>query len=133
MKRLSGLALVAATLTGALSCGGDSTGSGPGVLKVRLTSPAGALDSAIVLTIHGPSALTSATAVTGLQVFQQPLGGTSTRFALIGPLTNGATILTIGVSDVQALAQYTGTIEGIAMPNYQLRVLPGGYALAITR
>lgn len=133
MTRLLRLAFVAAMLTGALSCGGDSTGSGPGVLQVRLTAPVGALDSAIVLTIHGPSALTSATAGTGLRLFQQPLGGTATRFALIGSLTSGSTILTIGVSDVQALAQFTGTIEGVAMPNYQLRSLPGGYALAITR
>ncbi|HEX9218510.1 MAG TPA: hypothetical protein VF864_16170, partial [Gemmatimonadales bacterium] len=113
---------------------GDSTGpSGPGQLKVRLTSPNSGLDSAIVFTITGPAPLTSATAGTGLRAFQQPLGGTSTEFALVGLLTNGATILTIGVSDMRALAQYSGSIQGVATPSYQLRSLPSGYALALTR
>ncbi len=95
MKRLWGFALVAALLVTGLSCG-DSTGpSGPGQLKVRLTSPNSGLDSAIVFTITGPAPLTSATAGTGLRAFQQPLGGTSTEFALVGLLTNGATILTL--------------------------------------
>ncbi|HLZ45308.1 MAG TPA: hypothetical protein VKQ05_06485 [Gemmatimonadales bacterium] len=132
MKRLYLLAVLAAIVAGGLSCG-DSTASGPGVLKVRLTSPAGALDSAIIVTITGPAPLTSVTSGTGLRLFQQPLGGTTTHFALIGALTNGTTILTIGVGDIQALAQYGGTIQGVAMPNYQLRTLPGDYALAITR
>lgn len=132
MRRLCGVALLA-LLVAAGSCGKDSTGSGPGVFTVRLTSPPAAVDSAIVLTISGPAGLTSATAGTGLRLFQQPLGGTTTRFALTGLLTNGATILTIGVQDVSALTQYTGTINGVAQPNYQLRVLPGGYALGLTR
>ncbi len=133
MKRLWGFALVAALLVTGLSCG-DSTGpSGPGQLKVRLTSPNSGLDSAIVFTITGPAPLTSATAGTGLRAFQQPLGGTSTEFALVGLLTNGATILTIGVSDMRALAQYSGSIQGVATPSYQLRSLPSGYALALTR
>ena len=100
---------------------------------MRLTSPNSGLDSAIVFTITGPAPLTSATAGTGLRAFQQPLGGTSTEFALVGLLTNGATILTIGVSDMRALAQYSGSIQGVATPSYQLRSLPGGYALALTR
>lgn len=132
MKHLLVVALLATVLTGGLSCL-DSTGSGPGQLRVRLTSPSAALDSAIVFTIHGPEPVTSVTAGAGLRLFQQPLGGTSTRFALIGSLTNGTTILTIGVPDIQALAQYTGTIEGVSTPTYQLRALPGGYALALTR
>jgi hypothetical protein len=133
MKRLLGVALAAIVMVTGLSCGGgDPTMSGPGVLQVRLTSPSGA-DSAIVFTISGPAALTSATAGTGLRLFQQPLGGTTTRFALTGLLTNGATILTIGVTDIGAHSQYSGTINGVALPNYQLRTLPGGYALALTR
>ena len=132
MRRLLGFALLTALLATGLSCG-DSTGPGPGQLKVRLTSPNSGLDSAIVLTIAGPAPLTSATAGTGLRLFQQPLGGTSTRFVLVGQLTTGATILTIGVPDVRAVSQYSGTIQGVAMPNYQLRALPGGYALALTR
>lgn len=133
MNRALGIALLATVMFAGLSCGGDSTGSGPGELQVRLTSPNSGLDSAIVFTITGPVALTSATAAPGLRLFQQPLGGTTTRFALTGLLTNGATILKIGVQDVSARAQYSGAINGVAQPNYQLRVLPGGYALALTR
>jgi hypothetical protein len=134
MKRLFGAALLAGVMAVGLSCGGDGpTTSGPGELKVRLTSPNSGLDSAIVFTISGPAALTSAVAGPGLRLFQQPLGGTTTRFALIGQLNTGATILTIGVPDLGALSQYSGAITGVALPNYSLRVLPGGYALALTR
>lgn len=134
MKRLCAAALLAALVGVGLSCGGDGpTMSGPGNLKVRLTSPNSGLDSAIVFTITGPASLTSAVAAPGLRLFQQPLGGTSTRFALIGQLNTGATILTIGVQDLGALSQYRGSITGVATPNYALRVLPGGYALALLR
>lgn len=133
MKRMLLLALLAVLGTGGLSCGGDATASGPGTLKVRLIAPAATLDSAIIFTISGPAALTSVTAGTGLRLFQQPLGGTSTRLALVGPLTNGATLVTVGVRSLADLTLYSGSIEGVAMPTDQLRVLPGGYALAITR
>jgi hypothetical protein len=134
MKRLFSVALLAGVIAVGLSCGGkDMTVSGPGDLKVRLTSPNSGLDSAIVFTITGPAALTSAVPGAGLRLFQQPLGGTSTRFALTGRLTTGATILTISVQDLGALSQYSGAITGVAMPNYTLRTLPGGYALALTR
>src|SRR6266496_229511 len=132
MRRGFGIVLLATVLFAGLSCG-DATAAGPGELKVRLTSPNSGLDSAIVFTITGPAPLTSATAGAGLRAFQQPLGGTSTEFALVGLLTNGATILTIGVSDMRALAQYSGSIQGVATPSYQLRSLPSGYALALTR
>ena len=133
MNRLLGAGiLVGVTLLG-LSCGGDGpTQSGPGVLKVRLTAPAANSDSAIVFAIAGPAPLTSVTVGTGLRLFQQPLGGTSTRFALTGLMTNGATILTIGVPDIGAFSQYSGSVDGVAQANYQLRSL-GGYALALTR
>jgi len=134
MKRLFGAALLAGLIAVGLSCGGDPAKvSGPGELKVRLTSSNSGLDSAIVFTITGPAALTSAVPGAGLRLFQQPFGGTSTRFALIGQLTTGATILTIGIQDLGELSQYSGTINGVAMPNYSLRFLPGGYALALTR
>jgi hypothetical protein len=132
MKRLLGLSILALMCLG-VSCGGDGpTNSGPGELKVRLTSPPANADSAIVFTIVGPAPLTSVTVGTGLRLFQQPLGGTTTRFALTGPLVNGATILTIRVSDISALSQYTGSVDGVAQANYQLRPL-AGYALAVTR
>jgi hypothetical protein len=134
MKRFFSAALLAGVTAVGLSCGGkEPMASGPGELKVKLTSPNSGLDSAIVFTITGPAALTSAVPGAGLRLFQQPLGGTSTRFALTGRLTAGATILTIGVQDLGALSQYSGAITGVAMPNYTLRTLPGGYALALTR
>lgn len=133
MKRLLGVALLAAVASVGMSCGDKGpTLSGPGLLKVRLTSPNTGADSAIVLTITGPAALTSATPGNGLRLFQQSLG-TSTKFALVGQLNNSAVILTIGIQDLGELSQYSGTIEGVAQPNYQLRALPGGYALALTR
>jgi hypothetical protein len=133
MKRLFGAALLAGVVTVGLSCGKEPTMTGPGEVKVRLVSPNSGLDSAIVFTVTGPAALTSAVPGTGLRLFQQPLGGTSTRFALIGQLNTGALILTIGVQDISELSQYSGSITGVAMPSYNLRTLPGGYALALTR
>ena len=132
MKRaLSKLAL-AAVLAGALNCGRD-VGPVAGNLQVQLTSPNSGADSAIVLTIAGPAPLTSATPGAGLRLFEQPLGGTVTRFALTGRLTTSTTILTIGVANVNAVAQYVGTIQEVAQPNYALRTLPGTYALTVVR
>ena len=135
MKRLVGGSLLALVTLVGLSCGGDSTSSGPGQLNVRLTTPNSGADSAIVFTITGPpgAVLTSATAGIGMRVFHAPFTGTTTRFAVVGQLTQGAVLLTIGVPNVSEFSQYSGTIEGVAQPNYQLRTLPGGYALAITR
>jgi hypothetical protein len=119
-----------------LSCGKDSTGpKGPGTIQVRLTSPAAnsGYDSAMVVTITGPAPLTSATAGAGLRLFSQPLTGPTTRFALTGQLNSGATIFTIGVADVGALSQYTGTIQGVAYNGSLLRPLLTGYGLALTR
>ena len=133
MKRVLGLAILAGVLGLGASCGGDGpTNNGPGDLHVRLTAPAANIDSAIVFTINGPAALTSVTPGVGLRLFQQPLGGTTTRFALTGLLSNGATILTMHVQDVSLLSQYSGSVDGVTQANYQLRTL-AGYALALTR
>lgn len=134
MKKLLHAGLLSVVVIVVLSCL-DSTGSGAGELKVRLTTPNSGADSAIVLTITGPagSTLTNATAGIGLRLFKPPLTDRTTRFALIGRLTQGAVILTIGVPDVNALSQYSGLVEGVAQPDYQLRTSLSGYALAITR
>jgi hypothetical protein len=132
MKRMFGVAALAVLMIAGLSCG-DSTGARPGTLSVRLTTQNSGLDSAMVLTITGPAPLTSATAGAGLREFHQAFTANSTPFALTGQLNQGAIILTIGVQDVGAVSQYSGTIQGVAQSNYQLRVLPGGYAVAITR
>lgn len=133
MKRVFVVATVACATVLGVNCGGDGpTETGPGTLVVRLTAPAANADSAIEFSITGPAPLTSVTPGTGLRLFQQALGTTTTSFALTGHLTNGATILTIGVADVGAVAQYTGSIAGVAQANYQLRTL-NAYALALTR
>lgn len=128
MKRLIGVTALALVVLG-VSCG-KSTGPVAGNLQVQLTSPNSGADSAIVFTVTSPTALTSVTAGAGLRVFAQPLGGTTTRFALTGRLTTGTTILTIGVANVNAASQYSGTIQGVAQPNFVLRLAPfTGYAL----
>jgi hypothetical protein len=131
MKRLLAIAMLVAL---GVSCGGDGP-SGPvaGNLQVRLVSPNSGADSAIVFTITSPVPLTSATPGAGLRLFAQPLTGTTTRFALTGRLTTSTTILTIGVANVNAVAQYGGTIQGVAQPNFVLRVPLSGYALAVIR
>jgi hypothetical protein len=134
MTRICGALILAGTMLAGLSCGGDGgTGSGPGVINIRLTAPAANADSAILITITGPAAPTGATAGTGLRLFQDPgASGTTRRYALTGRLANGATILTINVTDVGAFAQYHGSVDGVSQDNYLLRSL-SGYALALTR
>jgi hypothetical protein len=131
MKRGFGVTALAVLVGVGLSCGKDGNGPVAGLLSVQLTSPNSGADSAIVFTITSPAPLTSATPGAGLRLFAQPLGGTATRFVLTGRLTTNTTILTIGVADVHAVAQYTGSIGGVAQPNYALRPLPGGYLLTV--
>lgn len=135
MNRLYGALILAGTMLAGLSCGGGDGGTdtGPGDLHIRLTAPAANADSAIQITITGPAAPTAATAGTGLRLFVDPgATGTTRHYALVGRLTNGATILTISVPDVGAFAQYQGAVNGVAQDNYQLRTVTA-YALAITR
>lgn len=131
MKRLFVVAIAAMLVLGS-SCG-KGTEPVAGNLSVRLTSPNSGADSAIVFTVTSPAPLTSATPGAGLRVFAQTLGGTTTRFVLTGQLTTSTTILTIGVENVNAVGQYSASIEGVAQPNYVLRPLPGGYAVTFIR
>lgn len=133
MKQLLGAAALVATVLVLATCS-DEGPSGPvaGTLSVHLTSPNSGADGAILLTVSGPTALTSAAAGSGLQLFQPPLGGLETRFAIVGRLNTGATILTIGVADVRQADAYSAAVEGVARPDYQLRNL-AGYALAVVR
>ncbi|HEV8264240.1 MAG TPA: hypothetical protein VGQ06_04770 [Gemmatimonadales bacterium] len=133
MNRVFRVSLLAGVVAVGLGCPDGPNGPVAGNLSVRLTSPNSGADSAIAITITGPAALTSATPGAGLRLFQQALGGTTTRFALVGQLNTNATILTIGVEDVNKVSQYAGTIQGVALPNYQLRNLPGGYVLTVLR
>jgi hypothetical protein len=132
MKRMTGIGLLAAALVAGLSCDDGIGPFAPGTLVVRLTSPHPGADSAIVFTISGPEPLTSAVPGSGLELFQPVLTGTSTKFALIGQLNDNAVLMTVGIRDVARFRLYTGTINGIAQPNFQLRDTKG-YALALTR
>jgi hypothetical protein len=132
MKRILGMATLALVALAGVRCG-DGNGPVAGNLSVKLTTPNSGADSAIAFTVTGPAALTHVTAGAGLRVFAQPLGGVSTKFALTGQLAQNAVILTIGVANVNAVGQYSATIEGVARANYQLRALPGGYALSVVR
>ncbi len=124
-----GVAL-ATVLTG-VSCRDDTTGPVAGTLTVRLTTPGAGPDGAIMLTIAGPAAITSATAPSGLRVFHPGFGATATSFAVTGTLAAGP-ILTVSVPDVNQVAQYAAAIQQVAGTDYQLRAL-AGYALTVER
>lgn len=126
--------LVALGAALALVLGSSCRDAGPvaGTLKVKVTLPqtAGTNDAAILFTLTGPVAPAGVTAGAGFQVYHQPLA-TSTKIAVMGPLTNGATLVTLNVDDVRR--SYTGTVEQVAVINYQLRGSLTGYAISITR
>ena len=120
-------------VAGGLSCGRDIVAPVAGTLRVQLTTPNSGADSAMVLTISGPqSGITGATPGPGLLMFNQPVGGTVTKFALVGQLNNGATLVTIGVPDVGRVSQYTASVYQVAAPDYSLRPSLAGYALSVT-
>jgi len=105
------------------------TGPTAGVLQVSLTTPNSGADGAILITISGPAALTSASPPAGLRLFSEPPLATANRFVLTGTLVTG-TILTIGVADVGQVRSYTATVVQVAAATYLLRPL-GGYTLRV--
>ncbi len=129
-SRRPGLAALLATAL-ALSCGGDGTGPVAGTLSVRLVTPTPGQDAAVLFTLSGPAAFTSASAPAGLRVFHEAFGPSGTRFVVTGALAAG-TILTIGVADVSQASSYAVSIQQIAGGDYALRPLTG-YALTVTR
>jgi hypothetical protein len=129
-RRLA-VAACAAMLLGS-SCGKDPSGPQGGTLRVQLTMPAAnnGLDRAILLTITGPAAPLSIAAGSGMKIYHQPLAGTM-RVAVTGSLSNGATLATIQVSDLNA--SYGVIVHQIAQATtYQLRS-PAGYSGAVVR
>jgi hypothetical protein len=127
-----GLVLAAAlVLAAGISCR-DASGPRAGPLRVRITMPAAnsGFDGAILFTISGPAAPSSVTVGGSLEVFNQQLAPT-TKYAVLGTLATGATILTLNVNDVGQ--SYTATIQEVAASSgYQLRTL-NGYSLSVTR
>ena len=127
MKRF-GLVLVLGLV---LACSQD-TAPTAGILNVSFSTPNAGGDGAVLLSITGPQALTSAAAASGLTLYS--LGapyGTTNRFIIVGTLPS-STILTIGVADVSKSSSYTVSISQVAATDNSLRSLVG-YSAAITR
>ena len=122
--------LLALVLAGALSCGDDATGPRAGVLEIRLATPNAGADGAILFTVVGPAAPSSASAPAGLRVFYDSLRATTT-FAVTGALPVGP-IVRIEVEDVGRAGQYAAVIQQVAAADYTLRA-PTGYSLTIAR
>lgn len=130
MRRVPASLVAAFLLAAAGSCS-SSTGPVAGVLTVSLATPNAGADGAILLTITGPSPLTSASAAGGVRLFSEALADMN-HFALTGPLPNGP-LLTIGVADVNRVAQYVARIQDVAGNDDQLRPSLAGYSLSISK
>ena len=100
----------------------------PAVLTVRLSAPVARNDSGIVFSIAGPTVVRGTNAA-GMLLFQRDESN-RTRFAIVGPLSSGAILLTFPISDVRAAGAYHGVIEAVTGSDGQLRPLDG-YALTI--
>jgi len=124
-------ALAAALLVfgASLSCS-DSNGPVAGALTIGLVTPNSGQDGAIQFVITSPVAITGVTAAPGLRVFTDTLG-TATRVVVTGTLAAGP-IVSVGVADVNQVAQYGATIQQVAATNYQLRSV-AGYTLAVAK
>ena len=128
IRRCASVLAAAAIAFAAGSCRRDQGPGGPGSLRVRLSTSGITLPSAgLLFTVQGPEAPSSATPGSGLQLYQEGLMQT-TKFVVLGPLTNNATVLTIHVSDRGQ--PYTATIQQIAGAGYQLEPLTG-YGLTV--
>jgi len=129
-------ALVTLVLAGAIACL-DSNEPVAGTLRVVLTKPPGA-DGAILFALAGPSAPVTPGAGAGLVLWGAPFAGrTPVKVLLTGSLTNGQTILTFAVNDVNKASQYSASILQVAADDgtyAQRNVGPfSGYALQVTR
>ncbi|HET7791577.1 MAG TPA: hypothetical protein VFK78_12355 [Gemmatimonadales bacterium] len=133
MTRGVRMLLAALALAGVAGCKSDGI-SGPvsGNLKIKLTTP-NVGDGAVMFTLTGPVAITDTASGASARVFAGPLGGLTTKFIVTGTLANGATIMTVGVVDVNKVAEYTATIQQVAVSSdHSLRAL-SGYKLSVTR
>ena len=126
---LASAALLVATA--GLSCGDGATGPVAGTLSVDFAATTGGTHGAVMFTVSGPAAITSATAPAGLRVFFETFGPTSTTFVVTGAVQAGS-ILSIGVPDVNQVGQYTAAIQQVAAADHSLRPL-GTYTLTLAR
>lgn len=119
-----------AAMCAAAAC--TSQGPEPGTLSVNLQDPYLAQDGAILFTLTGPSAPTSATAAAGDTLWGGPFTGTTNKVVLTGNIQSGV-IFTFGVPDLNRVAQYTATVSQVGRSSdYSLRSL-SGYAITVTR
>ena len=124
MKRLA-LVLVLGMV---LACSHDN-GPTAGLLNVNLSTPNSGGDGAVLLTVMGPQALTSAAAASGLTLYSTGAPyGTTNRFIVVGTLPS-STILTIGVTDLSKASSYSVSINQVAANDYSLRSLVGYSAI----
>jgi hypothetical protein len=130
-------ALAVLVVGAAAACGGDkTTGPRAGTLKVLLVRPAGAgPEGAILFTLSGPTAPSTPVPGAGLAFWGPPFGGGNpVRVLLTGSLTNGQTLLTFSVNDVNQVAQYSANILQVAADTapYPLTNSGGGLGYALT-
>ena len=125
--------VAAAAVTLLIACKGDGTGPTAGTLVVRLTTPNSGLDGAAIIVLSGPAAPGSVTPAAGLTLWGGPVTAATTTIALTGTLSTG-TILTIQVEDTKLAAQYTATLQQVAVSTtpFTLRQL-SGYLLTVAK
>jgi len=132
MRTLAALALVAAA-----ACGGDkTTGPKAGTLQVVLTRPSSAgPEGALLFTLSGPTAPANPVPGAGLTFWGQPFtGGNPLNVLITGTLSNGQTVLTFHVNDVNQVAQYSAAITQVAADTapYPVTNFAGGSGYVLT-
>jgi len=114
-----------------LACSG-TTGPVAGTLKVNLASPNNGVDGAVLLVLSAPVAPVSVNAGPGLTLWGGPVTGVTATLVLTGNVTTG-TLLTLQVEDINAVRQYTVTLQQVAQTSgYQLESL-AGYSVTVTK
>jgi hypothetical protein len=125
------LSLVLASGLG-LGCGGkkpDPVGPVAGNLTVSYTGPS-QTDGALLIVVNG--AVSSVTPVSGYHIASAPLGPTSTRVVISGPLVAGD-LFRVSVTDVNAVAGYTAFVEAAADRNTFALNDPAGYSASLRK
>jgi hypothetical protein len=126
--------LLAAVLVGA-ACSDYPGGGGPtqpGTLTLRLTTPHDDDDGAIMFELSGPPVDNATAAGASLRLLTRKVDDATIRGAVLGTLANGA-VVTVHVSDVNAVAQYTARVLEVADRQDVLRDDLTGYVLVVTR
>jgi hypothetical protein len=131
MRSLSILAVAALLLDGA-ACGNDSSSPTPAqtrTLRVSLATP-NTNDGAILFEVSGP-AIGAVAAVNGsYRLFTRPVGSTTVRAVVAGPVANG-TLVTVIVPDGSAANSYAATVTEVVDRQNQLRPQLSGYVLSV--